>query len=335
MKQSVLSHELEEMLDIEELDNLEVEVDSLELDDTDAGESISDMSDMSEEVPAEISAEPISMSETSLSYYMKRIANNKPFTKQEEQELGRRILQGDREAFDKLVSANLKFVITVAYKFKNSGLPMSDIINQGNLGLLEAAKRYDPEKGVKFISYAVWWIRQYIIQGIAEQSGTVRLPIKQAGNLFKINAAKEKLKHEFGHEPSIDDLAKYLNMKSEDVTDIIRVSKQALSLESPIKDGEDRSFIDFLESDREGVEESYIKDNLKSVLGDLINELDPREVQIINLRFGLETDESFTLDELGKKFGVSRERVRQLETRALDKLRKKALRKGLQDYLAS
>ena len=279
--------------------------------------------------------EPQVLSETSLMYYMQRISKSTPLSKEEEQELGYKIQQGDKEALDKLVSANLKFVITVAYKFKNSGLPMSDIINQGNLGLLEAAKRYDPERGVKFISYAVWWIRQYIVQGIAEQSGTVRLPIKQVGNLFKINGAREKMTHENGREPTEAELAKHLGMKEEDVADILRVSKQSLSLEAPVKDGESRAFVDFLESPSEGVEESLFKENLKTVLNEMIDELDPREMQIIKLRFGFEDEEVRTLDELGKLLGVSRERVRQLESRALDKLKKKAIRKGLQDYLAS
>ncbi|MDR2884938.1 MAG: RNA polymerase sigma factor RpoD/SigA [Deferribacteraceae bacterium] len=312
MKENVLSQE-NEVAFIPPMEIDREEFDSLELEDTEE----------------EIIYEPVIVSESSLSYYMKRIANTTPLTKQEEQELGRRIASGDQEAFDQLVSANLKFVITVAYKFRNSGLPLSDIINQGNLGLLEAAKRYDPTRGVKFISYAVWWIRQYIVQGIAEQSGTVRLPIKQAGNLFKINAAKEKLNHEYGHEPSTEELASYLNMKSEDVIDIVRVSKQSLSLESPLKDGEDRTFLDFLDSGKESIEETLIKDNLKSVLTELVAELDPREIDIISLRFGLDDDEALTLDEVGKRFGVSRERVRQLESRALDKLRKKAIRKGL------
>lgn len=333
MKHNVLSQQINTP-EIDEIDWEKTEEDKVEsVDELYSEEELNEEELINES--SEIPYEPIMVSESSLSYYMKRIANNTPLSKQEEQELGRKIKKGDSEAFEKLVSANLKFVITVAYKFKNSGLPMSDIINQGNLGLLEAAKRYDSEKGVKFISYAVWWIRQYIVQGIAEQAGTVRLPIKQAGNLFKINAAKEKLNHEYGHEPTTDELATYLNMKSEDVTDIVRVSKQSLSLESPLKDGEERTFIDFLESDRESIEDTLIKDNLKAVLNELINELDPREVQIINLRFGLEDDESMTLDELGKKFGVSRERVRQLESRALDKLKKKAIRKGLKDYLAS
>lgn len=274
------------------------------------------------------------MSENSLSYYMQRIAGSTPLSKGEEQELGEKIKAGDKEAFEKLVNANLKFVVTVAYKFRNSGLPMSDIINQGNLGLLEAAKRYDPEKGVKFISYAVWWIRQYIVQGIAEQSGTVRLPIKQAGNLFRINAAREKMSHAEGREPTDRELADHLKMKEEYVTNIMRVSKQSLSLEASPKNGEARSFVDFLKSPNEGVEESFLRENLKKVLHEMIDELDAREIKIINLRFGFEED-VHTLDELGTILGVSRERVRQLETRAIEKLRKKAVKKGLQEFLAS
>ncbi|MDR0454809.1 MAG: RNA polymerase sigma factor RpoD/SigA [Deferribacteraceae bacterium] len=278
---------------------------------------------------------PKQISENSLSFYMQRIANNHPLTKEEEQTLGRRIRNGDKEAFDKLVNANLKFVITMAYRFRNSGLPLSDIINQGNLGLLKAAKRYDPDKGVKFISYAVWWVRQYIIQGIAEQSGTVRFPIKQAGNLFKVKAVKETLTRRFGREASTDEIAQHLNMKETDVRDALGFAKQSLSLETPVKDGEDTTFVDFLKSSDTSIEDDLCKKDLKNILGNMINELSPREKEIINLRFGFGNDESMTLDELGKIFGVSRERVRQIECRALDKLKKKAVRKGLQIYLAS
>jgi RNA polymerase primary sigma factor len=147
-------------------------------------------SEVEEEVFVPDVDEPTDLSESSLSHYMQQIASSTPLSKEEEQELGYSIKQGDKEALAKLVNANLKFVISVAYKFKNSGLPLLDIISQGNLGLMEAAIRYDPTRGVKFISYAVWWIRQYIVQGIAEQSGTVRLPIKQVGNLFKIKSAQ-------------------------------------------------------------------------------------------------------------------------------------------------
>ena len=304
-------------------------------DDFDALQRDDLIEEISESELAQEIEEPAAISENSLSYYMQRIAGNNPLTKEQEQSLGRRIKAGDKKAFEELVNANLKFVVAVSYKYRNSGLPMTDIINQGNLGLLEAAKRYDPERGVKFISYAVWWIRQYIVQGIAEQSGTVRLPIKQASNLFKINDAREKLGHEFGREPTDDELAYYLNMKTESIADIIRVSKQSLSLETPIKEGEDRSFVDLLESKEASVEDRVFQKNIKDVLEEMVGELDPREIQIINLRFGFEDDESLTLDELGKKFGVSRERIRQLEARALDKLKKKAVKMGLQTYLAN
>ena len=273
------------------------------------------------------------LSESALSYYMQRIANCRPLTKKEERDLGEKIKEGDREAFEKLVNANLKFVITVAYRYKNSGMPMADIINQGNLGLLKAAKRYDPCKGVKFISYAVWWIRQYIVQGIAEQSGVVKFPIKQTGNLFRVRAAKELLTQRNGREATDSEVASHLNMKASDVTDILRFSRQALSLETPLKDGEEKTFIEFLKSPEESLEDNFCKKYLKLALGSMINELDPREKEIIYLRFGFENDEALTLDELGRRFGVSRERIRQIESKALKKLKKKAARKGLQNFL--
>jgi RNA polymerase primary sigma factor len=223
--------------------------------------------------------------------------------------------------------------VSIANRYRNTGLPISDLINQGNLGLVEAAKRFDHTKGVKFISYAVWWIRQAIIQALAEQSGTVKLPIKQAGILYKINGAIEKLSKQLGREATNSELAEYLNMAEPDIENVLRVSRNYLSLEAPIKDGEDRSFIDMLDSGSKSIEDDIISKTLKQSLGDIIDELGEREAKIIELRFGLEGDAPKTLEEIGDLLNISRERVRQLESRALDKLKKKAMRKKLHDFL--
>ena len=282
---------------------------------------------------AEQESLPAPVSENSLKQYLNSISRYKPLSKEQEHDLGVRIQQGDQEAMNKLILSNLKFVVSIANRYKNTGLPISDLINQGNLGLVEAAKRFDPSKDVKFISYAVWWIRQSIIQALAEQSGTVKLPIKQAGILYKINGAIEKLNKQLNREPTPYELSEYLKMDEADIENVLRVSRNYLSLEAPIKDGEDRSFIDLLESGGSDIEEEIISKTLKAALDNIVDELDERESQIISWRFGLDGEAPKTLEEIGEEMQISRERVRQLETRALAKLRKKAMKNKLQDFL--
>lgn len=236
------------------------------------------------EVPPEM---PAPVSETSLKHYLNSISKYKPLTKAQEFELGEKIQAGDEEALNTLILCNLKFVVSIANRYRNTGLPISDLINQGNLGLVEAAKRFDHTRDVKFISYAVWWIRQSIIQALAEQSGTVKLPIKQAGILYKINGAIEKLNKSMNREPTPHELAKHLDMDEADIENVLRVSRNYLSLEAPIKDGEDRSFIDLLESGSKDIEEDIISKTLKNALDDIVDELDERESQIVGWRFGL------------------------------------------------
>jgi len=273
------------------------------------------------------------VSESSIKHYLNTISRYKPLSKDQEYALGVRIQEGDEEALNTLILSNLKFVVSIANRYRNTGLPISDLINQGNLGLVEAAKRFDHTKGVKFISYAVWWIRQAIIQALAEQSGTVKLPIKQAGILYKINGAREKLSKELGREPTTDELATHLEMNESDIENVLRVSRNYLSLEAPIKDGEDRSFIDMLESGAKNIEEDIISRTLKQSLDEIIDELEEREAQIVSWRFGMDGQAPKTLEEIGEELNISRERVRQLEARAIAKLQKKAMRRKLKDYL--
>ncbi|WP_303852690.1 RNA polymerase sigma factor RpoD/SigA [Seleniivibrio woodruffii] len=289
-----------------------------------------EIEDTAEEGQADV---PAPVSENSLKQYLNTISRYKPLSKEQEYDLGVRIAKGDQEALNKLILSNLKFVVSIANRYKNTGLPISDLINQGNLGLVEAAKRFDHTKDVKFISYAVWWIRQSIIQALAEQSGTVKLPIKQAGILYKINGAIEKLNKQLNREPTSHELSEYLKMEESDIENVLRVSRNYLSLEAPIKDGEDRSFIDLLESGSADIEEDIIAKTLKAALDDIVDELDERESSIISWRFGLDGEAPKTLEEIGEMMQISRERVRQLETRALAKLRKKAMKNKLQDFL--
>ncbi|MEF3255836.1 MAG: RNA polymerase sigma factor RpoD/SigA [Deferribacterales bacterium] len=275
-----------------------------------------------------------SLTDDSLKDFLNKIENYKPLTREEEYELGKRIqLYNDKEALNKLVLSNIKFVVSMANRYKNAGVSLSDLINQGNLGLVEAAKRFDPDKGVKFISYAVWWIRQAMIQLLAEQSGTVKLPIKQASLLYRINGAIENLSKELHREPTAEEIAEYLKIDKETVENILMVSKNYLSFESPIKDGEDRTFLDLLESKTIKVEDEVINSTLKSTLQSLIQDLDEREANILRMRYGLDGETPMTLEEVGAILNISRERVRQIEARALAKLRKKAIKKRLQDYL--
>jgi RNA polymerase primary sigma factor len=312
---------------------MDKELDDLQEEETDEESPEAPEAEEEAEDAAALPESPPPVSENTLKHYLNGISKYKPLTKDQEFALGERIEAGDTEALNILILSNLKFVVSIANRYRNTGLPVSDLINQGNLGLVEAAKRFDHRKGVKFISYAVWWIRQAIIQALAEQSGTVKLPIKQAGILYKINGAVEKLSKQLGREATNSELAEYLQMEESDIENVLRVSRNYLSLEAPIKDGEDRSFIDLLESGSMSVEDEIVAKTLKQSLGDIIDELNERESTIIAWRFGLEGDSPKTLEEIGDMLKISRERVRQLESRALAKLRKKALRKKLHDFL--
>ena len=218
-------------------------------------------------------------------------------------------------------------------KLKNLDVPLLDLINQGNIGLLEAAKRYDPSKGTKFITYAVWWIKQAILQALNEQSSTVKLPVKHTAHLYKINSATEKLTKELGRAPSTQELSEATNISPEDIEEVLMASKSSLSLDNYVGNDEDKTFLESLEDEDSNVENAIIAKTLKYAIDEIITSLDPREAEIIIKRYGFNGEQPQTLEELGESMGVTRERIRQLENRALDKLRKKALKKRLNDYL--
>lgn len=287
----------------------------------------------SEEISDNLEISISSLTDDSLKDFINKIDKYKPLSREEEYELGKKIQQNDKEALNKLVLSNIKFVVSMANRYKNAGVSLSDLINQGNLGLIEAARRFDPEKGVKFISYAVWWIRQAMVQLLAEQSGTVKLPIKQASLLYKINEAIENLSKNLHREPMPEEVAEYLKIDKDTVENILMVSRNYLSFETPIKEGEDRTFLDLMESKTIRVEDEVINRALKDTLQSLIEDLDEREASILKMRYGLEGENPMTLEEVGNILKISRERVRQIEVRALNKLRKKAIKKRLQDYL--
>ena len=347
---------LDELNDLEELNNLD------ELNDTDDTDEVNELNGINELdvldelenlelVPTDLqNIEPIDILDNieeqdkiddKKSYvnnditaqYYKNIAKYKPLTLEQELVLGRKIKKGDKNALMELLLANLKFVVSIALKYKNTSVPIPDLINQGNIGLLEAAKRYKPEKKDKFITYAVWWIRQSIISCLSDNIGSVKLSLKHSSLLYKINATSERLTKELKRAPHIDEIAAQLNVSEEQIEAIYRVSKGTLSLDTPISSDNDTSFIDSIEDKGASIEDLLIQNMLKVSLHDIVSELDEREGKIIALRFGLDGEESLTLEEVGQKLSISRERVRQLETRALDKLKKKAVKKKLNDYL--
>jgi RNA polymerase primary sigma factor len=269
----------------------------------------------------------------SLQAYLKKIEKISLLTREEEVELGTRAQAGNQEALDKLVRSNLRYVVSVARKYIGCGLSLADLINEGNIGLIQAAKRFDPTRGVKFITYAVWWIRQAIMHALAEQGGTVRLPLKQMGTLHKIAESYRQHINRTGVEPTSTELGKDLDLPPEEVETILRVYRSYLSLDAPISNDGDVSHLDLLQSKTlPSVEETYIKSTLTEEINDLLNQIPLREQQILRLRFGFD-DEPKTLEEIGKTLGLSRERVRQIEKRAKDLLRAKAKTKALKDYL--
>jgi RNA polymerase primary sigma factor len=269
----------------------------------------------------------------SLQAYLKKIEKIPLLTREEEVELATRAQAGDQEALDKLIRSNLRYVVSVARKYIGCGLSLADLINEGNIGLIQAAKRFDPTRGVKFITYAVWWIRQAIMHALAEQGGTVRLPLKQMGTLHKIAESYRQYIHRTGVEPTCAELGKELDLPPEEVETILRVYRSYLSLDAPISNDGDVSHLDLLQSKTlPSVEETYIKSTLTEEISELLSQIPPREQQILRMRFGFD-DEPKTLEEIGKMLGLSRERVRQIEKRAKDLLRAKAKTKALKDYL--
>ena len=269
----------------------------------------------------------------SLTAYLAEVRRKPVPTPDEEIALGRRIQAGDEKAEQELVERNLRFVVQVAAKYRGYGLPFTDLINDGNLGLIHAARKFDPDRGARFITYAVWWIRQSIMHALAEGGGAVRLPIKQAEALARLRQKFEELRHQTGVEPTAEELATALDMKLEDVEDLLRVYRPQLSLDAPIKEGAEATQLDFMESNSlPSSEEVYLHASLINEVHDLLKHLEPRETMILRARFGFD-DKPKSLAAIGRELGLSRERVRQIETRARSKLRALAKEKALRHYL--
>lgn len=269
----------------------------------------------------------------SLDKYLQEIGKEDLITVEEEVELAQRILKGDQKALEKLTRANLRFVVSVAKQYQNQGLSLPDLINEGNLGLIKAAEKFDETRGFKFISYAVWWIRQSILQALAEQSRIVRLPLNQVGSLNKINKAFSRFEQENERRPSPEELADSLDLPAEKVADTLRVSGRHISVDAPFVEGEDNSLLDVLVNDDSPIaDRTLINESLSTEVERALSTLTERERDIIKLFFGINTQE-MTLEEIGEKFGLTRERVRQIKEKAIRRLRHSSRSKLLKTYL--
>ena len=269
----------------------------------------------------------------SLDKYLQEIGREELITVEEEVELAQRIKKGDQEALEKLTRANLRFVVSVAKQYQNQGLSLPDLINEGNLGLIKAAEKFDETRGFKFISYAVWWIRQSILQALAEQSRIVRLPLNQVGSLNKINKALSKFEQENERMPSSDELAEILGIPREKINDTLRVSGRHVSVDAPFVDGEDNSLLDVLvNNDSPNADKGLVNESLNKEIERALSTLTERERDIVKYFFGIGCQE-MTLEEIGEHFGLTRERVRQIKEKAIRRLRHSARSKLLKDYL--
>ncbi len=269
----------------------------------------------------------------SLDKYLQEIGREDLITVEEEVELAQRIRKGDRRALEKLTRANLRFVVSVAKQYQNQGLSLPDLINEGNLGLIKAAEKFDETRGFKFISYAVWWIRQSILQALAEQSRIVRLPLNQVGSLNKINKAFSKFEQENERKPSPDELAEQLEIPVEKIADTLKVSGRHISVDAPFVEGEDNSLLDVLvNDDSPNADRVLINESLSKEIDRSLSTLTDRESEIIKMFFGIGYQE-MTLEEIGDKFGLTRERVRQIKEKAIRRLRSSSKSKLLKSYL--
>ncbi|MCG6915738.1 sigma-70 family RNA polymerase sigma factor [bacterium BMS3Abin03] len=270
----------------------------------------------------------------SLDKYLQEIGKVDLLTPDEEIQLAIRIKKGDHTALEKLTKANLRFVVSVAKQYQNQGLSLGDLINEGNLGLIKAAKRFDETRGFKFISYAVWWIRQSILQALAEQSRIVRLPLNRVGALNKIGKAYSNLEQEYEREPNANELATELKMDETEITDTLKISGRHISMDAPFAQGEENSLLDIIENDElPSPDNTLISESLKSEIERALSTLSEREAEVIKLYYGLNKEHSLTLEEIGDRFNLTRERVRQIKEKAIRRLRHASRSKNLKTYL--
>ncbi len=270
----------------------------------------------------------------SLDKYLQEIGKVDLITSDDEVQLAQRIREGDQIALEKLTKANLRFVVSVAKQYQNNGLTLGDLINEGNVGLIKAAKRFDEKRGFKFISYAVWWIRQSIMQALAEQSRIVRLPLNRVGSLNKVNKTFSELEQKFQREPSPQELAEVLDLPLEEVVNTLKIGGRHVSMDAPFAQGEENGLLDVLEDDTEAAPDtSLMMDSLRREVQRALSTLTVREADVITYYFGLNGKTPLTLEEIGEKFSLTRERVRQIKEKATRRLRHNSRSKVLKSYL--
>ncbi|HRN40772.1 MAG: RNA polymerase sigma factor RpoD/SigA [Flavobacteriales bacterium] len=270
----------------------------------------------------------------SLDKYLQEIGREELITAEDEVELARKIKQGDQRALEKLVKANLRFVVSVSKQYQNQGLTLPDLINEGNLGLIKAAQRFDETRGFKFISYAVWWIRQSILQAIAEQARIVRLPLNQVGSLNRINKAFSKLEQEYEREPSIDELADLLEIGDDKIVDSMKISGRHVSVDAPFRDDEDGNLLDVLaNNDTPNSDVTLMNESLQREISRSLATLTDKEQDVLKMFFGIGLVHPLSLEEIGEKFNLTRERVRQIKEKAIRRLRHSSKSNLLKTYL--
>ncbi len=271
----------------------------------------------------------------SLEKYLQEIGKVELISPEEEVKLAIRIKQGDQKALDKLTKANLRFVVSVAKQYQNQGLSLPDLINEGNLGLIKAAQRFDETRGFKFISYAVWWIRQSVLQALAEQSRIVRLPLNKVGLTNRIQKAYSKLEQEFEREPTTEELAEMLELDIEEVSSTLGIAARHVSVDTPLSEGEENTLLDVLENANAERAETNIehKESLKQEIDRSMQSLTERQKEVICFFFGIGIDHPMSLEDIGGKFNLTRERVRQIKDKAITKLRSNSRSQSLRSYL--
>src|SRR6056297_154112 len=269
-----------------------------------------------------------------LGAYLDEISKYEPLEPEKEIELAQRIKKGDPIAKQKLTEANLRFVVSVAKEYQGNGLPLTDLINEGNVGLIKAAERFDETRGFKFISYAVWWIRQSILQALAEHSRIVRLPLNRVGTISKITKEAESLEKNNERAPGQDEIANNLEMNTSEVSNAIRISRRHQSLNAPFRDGEKSCLMDVIkDSGQKNPDSEIMQDSLKQEIRETLGTLKDRERKVIQMYFGIDREYSLTLNEIGDEFGLTRERVRQIKEKAINRLRHKTRSEKLRSYL--
>ena len=279
-------------------------------------------------------AKPSKVSSGSISMYLAEIGKFNPLPPEREVELAIRIQANDEKAMKELVEANLRFVVSVAKKYQGNGLSLADIINEGNMGLIKAAKRFDHTRGFKFISYAVWWIRQSILQALAEQSRLIRLPLNRVGTITKITRAAEKLEAEVERQPKGDEIGAQLEMSGDEVLMAMQYSRRRSSLNSPFQEGENSSLLDIIEdSEAEEPEAKIMMESMSEEVTGALDTLSERERIVLEMYFGINRDSAMTLNEIGEEFDLTRERVRQIKEKAIQRLRHRSRSKNLRRYL--